>query len=120
MSLIKNNALLGFLSVCVFAPIVEEITYRYCVFGGVARKKKWLAYLVSGLIFALMHFISSVMEFGFGKELLMECIYIPPYLFSGLALCYLYDKSANLGSSIIAHFINNLISFLGIVFLFIV
>ena len=48
---LQNNAFFGFLSVVVFAPIVEELTYRYSLFGGVVRKKKWLAYVVSGVVF---------------------------------------------------------------------
>ena len=120
VAFIKNNAFFGFLSVVVFAPIVEEITYRYCLFGGIARKKKWLAYIVSGGVFALMHCVSSVLEYGFTKELLVEFLYVPPYLFSGLALCYLYDETSNLGGSYIAHLLNNLVSFIGIVSLFII
>ena len=41
-NLIKSNAFLGFLSVVVLAPIVEELTYRYCLFGGTIKKKKWI------------------------------------------------------------------------------
>ena len=115
VGLIKSNVFFGFMSVVVFAPIVEELTYRYCLFGAIAKKRKRIGYLVSAIVFGLMHGISSVMEYGFGKELLSEMLYLPPYLFSGLALCYLYDKSENLGSSVIAHMINNLISFLGVI-----
>ncbi len=120
VAFIKNNAFFGFLSVVVFAPIVEELTYRYCLFGAISKRKKWMAYVVSGVVFALMHCVSSVLEYGFTKELLIEFLYVPPYLFSGLALCYLYDRTNNLGSSFIAHLLNNLVSFIGIVFLFII
>ena len=120
IELIKSGPILGFLSVVVLAPIVEEFTYRYCLFGLVIKEKKWLGYAASGIVFMLMHSISSFLTVGFTKELLVELLYLPPYLFSGLALCYVYDKSNNLGSSIIAHVINNLISFLGIVSMFII
>lgn len=117
IELIKENLFLGFLSVVVFAPIVEELTYRYCLFGGVRIKKRFLAYLVSGLVFMFMHALASFLTYGFSKDLLVEMIYLPPYLFSGLVLCYVYEKSNNLGSSFIAHLLNNLISFLAIVML---
>lgn len=117
IELIKSNVFLGFLAAVILAPIVEELTFRYCLFGGVCKKKKWLGYLISGVVFAFVHFISSIGEFGFSEELLIELLYLPPYLFSGLALCYVYDKSNNLGSSVIGHMLNNLISFLGIVLL---
>lgn len=115
VELIKSNLFLGFLSVVILAPIVEELTYRYCLFGGTCKKRKWVGYLISGIVFAFMHSISSFLEYGLSKELLMDFLFLPPYLFSGLALCYLYDKSSNLGSSFVAHLLNNLISFLGIV-----
>lgn len=115
IELIKDNLFLGFLSAVVLAPLVEELTYRYCLFGEVSKKKKWVGYLISGIAFMLMHSVSSFVSCGFSKELLVELLYLPPYLFSGLALCYVYDKSNNLGSSFFAHMFNNLISFLGIV-----
>lgn len=115
IELIKNNAFFAFLSVVVFAPIVEELTYRYCLFGETGKKQKWVGYLASAIVFMFMHSISSFVTYGLSKELFIEMLYLPPYLFSGLALCYVYDKSDNLGSSFIAHSLNNLISFLAIV-----
>ena len=82
---------------------------------GIAKKKKWIGYVISGIVFAFMHSVSSFIEFGLSKDLLIDLLYLPPYLFSGLALCYLYDKSDNLGSGFIAHMLNNLISFLGVI-----
>lgn len=117
ITLIKENILLGFVAVVILAPIVEELTYRYCLFGGVYAKKRWLAYLTSGLVFMFMHSLSSFLTYGFSQELLLEMVYLPPYLFSGLALCYVYEKSGNLGSGFIAHLLNNLVSFLAIVML---
>lgn len=117
-SLIVSNPILGFISVVVLAPIVEELTYRYCLFGEVSKKKKWLGYVISGLVFMAMHSISSLSAAGgFNKAFAQELIYLPPYLFSGLALCYAYDKSGYLGSGICAHLFNNLLSFMMVVLL---
>lgn len=116
VALIKSNALLGFLSVVILAPIVEELTYRYCIFGGLIKYKKWMAYAVAGIVFMAMHGISSYMEAGaFNNAFLKELIYLPPYLFSGLALAYVYDRTNNIGTSALAHALNNLVSFLAIV-----
>lgn len=118
ISLIMSQPVLGFLSVVILAPIVEELTFRYCVFGGLYNKSKKVAYIVSSVIFMVMHSIASFMKIGaFNNELLMEFIFLPPYLISGILLCYAYDKTDNLGSSIIAHSLNNLVSFLSIVLL---
>lgn len=115
IELIKDNAFLGFLLVVILAPLTEELTYRYCLFGGIANKKRILGYIISGIVFMFMHSISSFQTYGFTKDLLIDMLYLPPYLFSGLALCYSYEKSENLGSSFIAHLLNNLLSFLSII-----
>jgi len=86
VELIKSNAFLGFLSVVILAPIVEELTYRYCIFGATCKKKKWIGYLISSIVFMAMHSLSSFLSYGFSKQLLTEMLYLPPYLFSGLAL----------------------------------
>lgn len=117
VELIKSSYLLGFLAVVVLAPIVEELTYRYFLFGIASKKNKLLGYIIAGGFFALMHFVSSVSSYGFSKELLIDFIYLPPYLFSGLVLCYVYDKTNNIGSSLIAHTLNNLLAFLGVILL---
>ena len=117
IGLIKSNLALGFLSVVILAPIAEELTYRYCLFGGVYKKNKRLAYVIAALVFMFMHSISSFLTYGFTKNLLTEFLYLPPYLFSGLVLCYVYDKSDSLGSSVVAHMLNNFVSFLAVAML---
>ena len=118
ISLILSQPILGFLSVVVLAPIVEELTFRYCVFGGLYNKSKKVAYIVSSVVFMAMHSIASFISIGaINKELLMELVFLPPYLISGVLLCYAYDKTDNLGTSMIAHSLNNLVSFLSIVLL---
>lgn len=114
VELVKDNAFLGFMLVVILAPLTEELTYRYCLFGAVANKGRVLGYIASAIVFMFMHSLSSFSAYGFTRELLWELIYLPPYLFSGLALCYAYEKSENLGSSFIAHLLNNLLSFLSI------
>lgn len=117
VQLIQNNPILGFSLVVILAPIVEEITYRYFLFGGLKKKKKWVAYVVSAFIFMFMHSISSFSEYGLSEELLKDFLYLPGYLTSGLILCCIYDESENLGSSYIAHMLNNLLAFLGAILL---
>lgn len=118
INMIGTSNLLGFLSVVVLAPIVEELTFRYCMFGGLYTKNKKFAYIVSAAVFMFMHSIASLLGAGgFNLAFLQELLYLPPYLIAGLLLCYAYDKTDNLGSSMIAHAFNNLVSFLSIVLL---
>lgn len=118
INMIGTSSMFGFLSVVVLAPIVEELTFRYCMFGGLYTKNKKFAYMISAFIFMFMHAIASLIAAkGFNMDFLKELIYLPPYLIAGLLLCYAYDKTDNLGSSMIAHALNNLVSFLCIVLL---
>lgn len=115
VNMVTSNYFLGFLAVVILAPIVEEITFRYCLFGEIKKKNRAIAYVVSGVMFMLMHAVSSFsVAGGFNKDFLMEMIYLPPYLFSGLVFCYVYEKTDNLNTNICSHMINNLFSFLAL------
>lgn len=103
-SFILLNPFFGFVAVCIFAPLWEEIAHRYCLFGGLYKKNKVLAYIVSALIFMAGHAIFSI-------RTIPELLTLPPYAISGVVLCYIYEKTDNLGTSITAHFTNNFISY---------
>ena len=107
--LIKENAFLAFISMVVIAPVLEEITYRYFLFGGIAKfNRKW-AIVISGFIFMCVHGVASFTQEV--DNILIELLLLPPYMFSGMVLAYAYDKSENLAVSTSIHVLNNLISF---------
>jgi membrane protease YdiL (CAAX protease family) len=88
----------------VVGPIVEELTYRVGLFAFLNRTGKlWLAYVISVIFFALIHF-----DFG-SENIINEFINLPSYLAAGLLLCYAYQKGG-LTTSSIAHIINNVVS----------
>ena len=111
VDMITKTPFLAFFIIVILAPLVEEFAYRYSLFGGLLKKNKILAYIVSAFVFMAMHAILSLMSYS-GHELVKQLIALPPYAFSGLVLCYIYDKSGYLGSSILAHVLNNLIGYL--------
>ena len=107
--LIKENALLAFIAMVVLAPVLEEITYRYFLFGGIAKfNRKW-AIVISGFIFMCVHGVASFTQEV--DNIFVELLLLPPYMFSGMVLAYAYDKSENLAVSTSIHVLNNLISF---------
>lgn len=107
--LIKENALLSFIAMVVLAPILEEITYRYFLFGGFAKfDRKW-AIVISGFIFMCVHAVASFTQDV--DNIFREILLLPPYMFSGMVLAYGYDKSENLAVSTSIHALNNLFSF---------
>lgn len=102
-----------FLSVLILGfigPICEELTYRVGLFNVISKKKRWVGYVVGMLIFGLIHFDFTA---GSPEAYLNELKNIPTYIIAGAYLCYSYEKSSYIGSSI-AHIMNNLFSVISI------
>ena len=78
--------------VSIFAPVTEELVFRYSI--GTIIKNKWIFLIVSSVIFGLMH--------GIGLITFL-------YIFIGLILGLAYLKSdKNIAVPMIIHIINNL------------
>lgn len=119
--LFKHNPVAIFLVAVFLAPICEEFTYRYALFGGIrslGANNKYnklftiLAFVLTALIFGLIHFDFDAFTTG-GDALKIELINLPNYIGAGLILCYAYYHSESLITSILVHFINNLYSIIG-------
>jgi len=89
---------IAFLSVCLTAPLVEELLFRDFIWKIFERKKysdrKIL--VVTSVLFALAH---------------LELARLPILLVSGLLLGLLRQRTGRLGASILAHFLTNIIAF---------
>lgn len=84
----------------MIGPICEEITYRYGLFGCLKKKNIILAYIVTTIVFAFIHF-------DFTGDLVTELLNIPTYLIAGFGLTFIYHKWG-FNASIIAHVFNNM------------
>ncbi|MPQ42887.1 CPBP family intramembrane glutamic endopeptidase [Clostridium tarantellae] len=83
-----------FLSVCIFAPFIEEFMYRGIILNGFFKKyTPNISIILSSLIFAIVHF--NIPQ-GINAFLL------------GLILGYVYLKTHSIYICIFMHFINNL------------
>ena len=107
-----NSLIVSYPVVCVLllgilGPVVEEFTYRVGLFTFMCRIKKWVAYLVTIIVFALIHFNF----FATGEEMINELLNLPTYMFSGAVFCVLYDLFG-LSASLTCHITNNLFSIL--------
>ena len=87
-------------STVIYAPFVEEITFRK-TFKNIMNDKI-LFVLISGIIFGLVHMSASNNSYN---ELLM----IIPYIIMGIDFSYIYYKSDNIFTTITLHSIHNLI-----------
>lgn len=101
-NIILNNPFLATVTVAIIGPIVEEFTYRYGLFGSLRKINRNLSYIVTIIVFSLIHFNYSADS----STLLNEILNLPPYMFAAFILCYAYD-SRNLTCSTVAHIFNN-------------
>ena len=95
-------------SICLAAPIAEELTFRKAFKD--CLNSKWLFILMSGIVFGFLHVIGS-----FGT--LYELLYIIPYSALGIAFAAAYYKTGNIYSSIFIHCMHNTILVLLNIFL---
>ena len=94
------------LIVIFLAPFVEEVLFRGLVFGNLKSKSRGLAYVVSCLLFALLH----VWQFAVVKQDVTYFLLMIQYLVPGLVLAWAYDHSGTLWASIGLHAAANALS----------
>ena len=109
-AIVSLEKLFPFTSLIVFGfigPICEELTYRTGLFSLLRRKNKFLAYFVTIILFAFIHFNYS----NDTATLLNELLQLPHYMFAAFAFSFTYDKFGFAGS-VSAHITNNVFSLL--------
>ena len=105
-SFIPSYPFLSIIFLCILGPLCEELTYRVGLFG-LLRKRKWVAYVVSILVFSFMHFDFTA------KDMITELVNLPSYMLSALIFAYAYDKFG-FTTSWTAHMFNNLFAVVAI------
>lgn len=93
----KNGALLALITVAVITPFIEETYFRGYLFRGLLlHHKRWVAYVVSAGLFALLH----------PPLLVMADVFI-----IGLLLAYVTEQTKSLWPGIFIHALNNAVVF---------
>ena len=93
----SGNTILTFISVVIFAPIVEEIIFRGVIFNEAAKYKGGaFPIIISALLFGLAH---------------MQPIQIVYTFISGLIWAFVYSKTHSLPIVMFLHMLNNLLTF---------
>ena len=103
VELVKNFPLISIFIIGIIGPICEELTYRVGLFTLLRRVHPALAYIVTALLFGLIHF-----DYG-SQDLVLEFLYLPNYIFAGVCFSFLYEKKG-FATSTFAHVLNNLLS----------
>ena len=86
-------------STVIYAPIVEEITFRKIIKNIVDNK--YLFVIVSGVMFGMVHLNIN--------PSINDCLMIIPYIIMGLDFAYIYSKTDTIFSTIGFHMLHNLI-----------
>ena len=86
--------------VLIFAPIIEELVYRYCLIPPKKGFLKYLMIVISSFVFAYMHAEVN----GIDGQLIL----LLPYFSAGILYGVLYGYYQNIWYSISAHFTWNL------------
>ncbi len=94
------------LIVIFLAPFVEEVLFRGLVFGNLKNKSRAVAYLVSCLLFALLH----VWQFAVVNQDITYFLLMIQYLVPGLMLAWAYEHSGTLWTAIGLHAVANALS----------
>ena len=94
----ENYALMAFCTVFL-VPITEETFYRGLFFQGLQRKSRFLAYLISTLVFAAIHVMGYIGLYDFKTLLLCFIQYLP----AGIALNWAYEKADTIAAPILMH-----------------
>lgn len=95
------------LCVVVLAPVSEELLFRRVLFARMWAAGKPLAgYLITGVLFALMHEIPGL---G-GNPWHATAILLLFYTLMGMAFAWIYHRSGNWWMAVLAHAVNNLLA----------
>lgn len=102
-SIFRNVYLVALTGVVVVfvAPVAEEIFFRGFLIGGITRRWSLIpAVAASAIIFAAIH---------------LDVGSLIPFAIIGVIFAYIYVRSGNLFSSVIAHMLFNTVAFVGLV-----
>ena len=94
------------LIIVFLAPFIEEVLFRGLVFGNLKSKSRVVAYLVSCLLFALLH----VWQFAVVQQDITYFLLMVQYLVPGAVLAWAYESSGTLWTSIGLHAVANALS----------
>ncbi len=84
----------GYLTICIFAPLVEEVVFRGAVLKSLLQRmeSRWVAIAVSAFFFAIVHLNPAQMPHAF-------CL--------GLLLGWMYERTHSILPGIVVHWVNN-------------
>lgn len=102
-SIITIYPILSFFLFGFLGPICEELTYRVGLYSFLRRFNKYVAYIVTTIVFAFIHFRFN------NEDIVSELVALPQYLLMAFLLTYAYEKGGHT-ASMSAHIMYNIAS----------
>ncbi len=106
VSMTKEHSTLMAFSTIWLVPVTEETLYRGLFFQGLQRKSRLLAYLVSMLVFSMIHVMGYIGWVDWLTLLLCFIQYCP----AGIALAFAYEKADTIIAPMLMHITINQIA----------
>ena len=103
----KNYPLIAFFVLGLFGPICEELTYRVGLYSFLRRINKYLAFAVTIIVFAFIHFDFTAIG---TPDIVEELWSLPSYLVAGFILTLAYEHRGP-ACSMTAHILYNIFAF---------
>ena len=91
----------------LLAPVTEECLVRGVLFAPLCRRKPWLAYVVTTVLFSLLHIVQ---HYEAGQALLPYFLTFLEYLPAGLVLGWAYQRTRSVWGPIALHCVINLLA----------
>ena len=88
------------------APVIEEVLFRGVAFGGIRKKNRIAAYVVSAVLFSVYH----LWQYIFIDFEWTTLLYLLQYVPASVMLCWCYERSRNIWGPIFMHMLVNVIS----------
>ena len=95
----RGNSFLMFIGTVILVPPFEECIFRGLIFRNLYNKSRWAAYLVSMVVFAMIHILGYIGQYS-ALELMMALL---QYLPAGLCLGWAYAKGNTIFVPIVIH-----------------
>ena len=96
LEMMKNRW--GYLAICIFAPVVEELVFRGAILRVLLEgsSRHWPAIVASAVIFAAIH---------------LNPVQMPHAFFLGLLLGWMYYRTCSVIPGIMVHWVNNTLAY---------
>ena len=104
----KENYSFTVLGTVLLAPVAEELLYRGLIFGTLYERSALLAYILSTLLFAMVHVVGYIGAYEPMTLLLCLLQYLP----AGLCLGFAYARTGSILAPILAHIAINQVAIL--------